>query len=102
LFAQTTIREDSPTATVTVTSVGGVAPVGAARRLNEVEVDFEVKIPTACSSVACDEAPSVEDAAAMSADIGAVLVEATAAGGAFAETLAEAMVEAKEVYVSNP
>jgi hypothetical protein len=89
-------------ADVKIISIGGNAVGVEGRRLADAEVVFEVIFTSECSTADCaGEVPSVEDAAAMSENVAALLTEATADPAVFTAALAESMEKAAEQLVAD-
>jgi hypothetical protein len=92
------VKNSNPDAEVKITSFNGQAVDG--RRLAEASVEFDIILPTMCSTDECTEKPSAGDAENMANDVNSVLVEVIASDN-FAAELEESITVAAAELVAE-
>jgi len=88
------IKNENPDAEVTIISINGVK-VNDSRRLADVDVKFEITLPTMCDDAECSNKPDAAAATAMSEKVSEVLIAATSSDS-FAEILSTSLAIAEK------
>lgn len=89
------VKNSNPDSKVKITKFNGAAVNG--RRLADAEVEFDIIVPTMCSSDSCAEKPDAAVATAMADDANAVLIETLASDTFAAELQSSIQLAADEL-----